>query len=81
MSLQRVCRLSLVLGVASAIAIVMTHLALQDIYHQESDVTLEWQVVRVSFVIIIAFHVLALAAVWKVLRVVDLDSTKHPEAG
>ncbi|HYN10863.1 MAG TPA: hypothetical protein VES67_26005 [Vicinamibacterales bacterium] len=49
-------------GVLSLIAIVVAHLALTDIAHGEADLTLEWNVLRASFVIIIAFHVLALRA-------------------
>ena len=52
-------------GVLSLFAVVMALLALTDIAHGEADVTLEWKAVRASFVIIIAFHVLALRALWQ----------------
>lgn len=65
MTLRTACRVSLWLGVLSVLAILAAHLALQDIYHGEADVSLEWNVVRVSFLIIITFHVFALIAAWK----------------
>jgi hypothetical protein len=46
-------------------SILLANLALLDIYHGESDVTLEWQVIRVSFLVMIAFHVFVLIAAWK----------------
>jgi hypothetical protein len=50
------------LGVASALAVLLALLALTDIGHDEADVTLEWNVLRVAFLVIIAFHVVGLAA-------------------
>ena len=43
-------------------------MALQDIYHGEVDLTLEWGVLRVSFLVIIAFHAAALLTLWKTTR-------------
>ena len=65
MTLRTACRVSLWLGVLSVLAILAAHLALLDIYHGEADVSLEWNVLRVSFLIIITFHVFALIAAWK----------------
>ena len=65
MTLRTACRVSLWLGVLSVLAILAVHLALQDIYHGEVDLSLEWNVLRVSFLIIITFHVFALIAAWK----------------
>lgn len=53
------------LGLLSVFAIVLAHLALTDISHGEADVTLEWNVLRLSFVVIIAFHVVALRALMR----------------
>ena len=62
---QRVLlRVSLWLGGLSLVAIVLANMALQDIYHQEADLGLEWGIVRLSFLFIIAFHVVALRALW-----------------
>jgi uncharacterized membrane protein len=50
------------LGLLSLVAIVLALLALTDISHGEADLTLEWNMLRLSFVVIIAFHVVALRA-------------------
>ena len=65
MTLRTACRVSLWLGLVSVLAILTALLALTDIYHRETDVSLEWNVLRVSFLIIITFHVFALIAAWK----------------
>jgi hypothetical protein len=80
MTLRMLCRLSLALGAASAVAILAANMALQDIYHHEPDVTLEWRVVRVSFVVIAAFHVFAMTAAWTALAKSDADPARPPAA-
>jgi hypothetical protein len=61
-------QVSLVLGGLSVAAIVLALMALQDVYHGESDLRLEWMVLRISFLTIIAFHCVALIALsrWQV---------------
>jgi hypothetical protein len=56
------------LGVASAAALLVAHLALTDISHGEADVTLEWNILRVAFLVILAFHVAGLAALRRARR-------------
>jgi hypothetical protein len=56
--------MALGLGSLSIPAIVLANMALQDIYHQEADVALEWGIVRVAFVVILAFHIVAIRALW-----------------
>jgi hypothetical protein len=46
----------------------LASLALTDIYHGEADVTAEWQVVRVAFLLSAVFHVVAVIAALKGLR-------------
>jgi hypothetical protein len=53
-------------------------LALLDIYHGETDVTLEWNAVRVSFLIILVFHAVALAAARKAVNQAEPDSSRDP---
>lgn len=65
MTLRRACQVSLMLGAFSVLAILGSVLALQDISHGEADLSLEWNFLRVSFLIIIAFHAFALAALWR----------------
>ena len=62
MTPQALHRLATRLGTLSSIAVVLALLALTDIYHGEADVTLEWMVLRVAFVAIIAFHIAGFAA-------------------
>jgi predicted Abi (CAAX) family protease len=56
---QTVRRLSVILALVLAIptigAVVLARLALGDIYHHEADVTLEWQMVGIAFVMVLAF--------------------------
>lgn len=68
MTLQTSARLSFGLGVLSLVAVVVSHLALTDIWHGEADTTLEWRVLRVCFLIIVAFQVLALATLRRLLH-------------
>jgi hypothetical protein len=62
MTLPAVSRVALWLGCLSCVAIVVAHLALTDIYHQEADLALEWLVLRVAFAVIVAFHVASFVA-------------------
>lgn len=50
------------LGTLSLLAIIVAQLALTDIYHGETDVSLEWRAVQAAFGVIIAFHLTALVA-------------------
>jgi len=61
-------RISFGLGILSLLAVVVSHLALTDIYHGETDVLLEWRVVQLAFLIIVAFQVSALVTLWRVVR-------------
>ena len=54
-------RVTLGLGVISALAILVAHLALTDIYHGEADVSSEWRAVQAAAGVITAFHVAAFA--------------------
>jgi Na+-transporting methylmalonyl-CoA/oxaloacetate decarboxylase beta subunit len=56
------------LGVLSLLAIVAAFLALTDIGHGEPDLTLEWNVLRVAALTVIAFHVATFRALRRALR-------------
>ena len=45
----------MILGVLALIAGYFSHLALTDIYHAESDLTLEWRIVQIAALIILVF--------------------------
>jgi hypothetical protein len=57
--------LTMALGVVSLLAAVLALLALHDISRGEADVRLEWSMVRISFLLSLAFHSWALWVVGK----------------
>ena len=58
--------ITLIMGIISAISIIICHLVLTDIYHAEGDLTLEWNILRIGFLVIILFHVLTFAILVKI---------------
>ena len=57
------------LAYISVLAIICTHLALTDIYHnKEPDLTLEWFVVQVTIFIIAIFIVFVLMTLKKITK-------------
>lgn len=68
MQTRTLYRTAFQLGVVSSGGILLAHLALTDIFHGEADLTLEWNLLRVAFVAIIAFHVAGIAALRRALR-------------
>jgi hypothetical protein len=67
-SLKTQIRLTMVLGAFSLLAGLATHLALTDIYHRESDVTLEWRIVQTSALVFLVFIGFALFTLRRTLR-------------
>jgi hypothetical protein len=59
----------LVLGGISILAVVVSFLALTDIGHGESDLSLEWGVLRAAFLVIVLFQVSALVTLGRVFQV------------
>lgn len=49
-------------------AVLVSHLALTDIYHGETDTSLEWRVLQISAGVILAFQISALITIWRWLR-------------
>ena len=49
-------------GAVVVVLCIVAQLALTDIYHGETDVSLEWRAVQAAFGVIIAFHLTALVA-------------------
>ncbi len=62
MSAQKLRRLAISLGCLSSVGVLLSVLALTDIHHGEADLSQEWMAVRLAFVAIVAFHVVAFAA-------------------
>jgi hypothetical protein len=67
-NLKTQIRVTIVLGVFSLLAGLITHLALTDIYHGEADVTLEWSVVRICALVLLVFIGMALFTLRRALR-------------
>ena len=58
------------LGIAAAISLPLSMLALQDIWHGETDVRLEFWIVRIHTIVIALFIATTLTTLSKVRRVV-----------
>ena len=58
----------MILGILSLLAVFLSHLALTDIYHGESDVSLEWKMVQVTALIIMLFIGSSLFTLGRVLK-------------
>lgn len=72
--------LSLILGLMSGLALLTCHLALVDIWHGETDTRLEWCVLRLAFLLVGGFHVLALSTLWGVWQRAE-DPAGQSQAG
>jgi hypothetical protein len=66
--LKRSAFRSLVLGGLALLAVVVCHLALTDIGHVEGDLTGEWRVLQIGFLVIIAALVSTVATGIRVMR-------------
>ena len=64
---QQIC-LSIAFGILVLLGGMFSHLALTDIYHAETDVSLEWNVVRASALVFLIFVGFALTSLRKALR-------------
>ncbi len=67
-NLKTQIRLTMALGAFALLASLMTHLALTDIYHGETDVSLEWSIVRLSAMVMLVFIGMALYTLGQALR-------------
>ena len=80
MQTDTLCRLSIALGVVSCAAMLAALMALQDIFHEEADLALEWNVLRVSFGALIAFHIFGLVSLVRLnLERAERRSVDHVE--
>ena len=69
--LRRLLMTTVVCGVLSLVAFIFGRLAMTDIYHGEPDLTLEWNIVSISFLPVLIFHLLAIVVTWYALRLVQ----------
>lgn len=68
MRIETWIRTSVGLGVLAVLAVLTSHLALTDIYHAEGDVSLEWNVLKVCFGIIVVSQVMSLVTLLKLVQ-------------
>jgi hypothetical protein len=59
---------TMTLGALSLMAGLFSHLALTDIYHGEADASLEWKIVQLSALIVLAFIGMALFTLTRTWR-------------
>ena len=68
--------LALGLGCLSFFSILVAHLALTDIYHGETDLSLEWRALQVAFGVIVTFHVAAFVSLMKLSHRETLSTSR-----
>ncbi len=68
LSLKSCAGLTIVMDFVSLAALLLSYLALSDIYHGEADARLEWTVLQVSAVIPVAFIAGTVFTLGRVLR-------------
>lgn len=71
MKLKRHLHFSLGLQVLAASALLFSHLALTDIYHGERDTGLEWRILRLSALILVAALAESTWTLWRLRRNVE----------
>lgn len=67
-TLGRLISMTLMLGSVSMVALLLQYLALSDIASQETDVTLEWRIVGVAMLVLLAFVVSTFATIIVLLK-------------
>ena len=67
-ALRRLIYMSIALGVLALFALLFGALALTDIAHGESDLALEWSVVRIRALLMLMFIALALVTLRRALK-------------
>jgi hypothetical protein len=68
MNLKRAVTWCIALGVVSVFSLGVSHFALTDIYHGEGDLSLEWNILRGCFAVILTFQIYALVTLRRVAR-------------
>lgn len=67
-NLQPLIRMSIALGVLSLIALAISFLALTDIRHGESDLSLEWKFLNLAALILLMYIFSGVVTLFRVLR-------------
>ncbi len=66
--IKKYSKITLVLSSLSILALIISHLALTDIYHGEEDLSMEWAFLRIAAVIILAFIISTIFTLIQVLK-------------
>jgi hypothetical protein len=69
-------RFSFGLCLISGIALFLSNLALMDIGHGESDVTLEWRILQISYAVFILFHVSVFITLARLMKLKNIRKTE-----
>jgi hypothetical protein len=67
-SLHKLARITIALGVLTLVALGFSFLALNDIAHGESDLSLEWGILQATTFLIVMFVALAVVTLVRVLK-------------
>jgi hypothetical protein len=70
MSIKTQIKAAIGLGIFSLIMGVLGHLALTDIYHGETDVSLEWNLLRIGALVYVVFISFSLITFRKILKTI-----------
>ena len=66
--IRKYSTLTLILSGFSLLALIISHLALTDIYHGGEDLSLEWSFLRIAAIIILAFIISTIFTLKQVLK-------------
>ncbi len=78
-NLKRLLLATVLLGLVSLVSFILGRLAMTDIFHGESDLTLEWNVVSATFLPVLIFHVLSVFVAVYALRRLGREGSPEPE--
>ncbi len=67
--IKKYSMLTLILSGFSILALIISHLALTDIYHGGEDVSLEWLILRISAAIFLTFIISTIFTLTQVLKI------------
>ena len=57
-----------ILGIISLVAVLVSQMALTDIYHGEDGLSQEWNALRICFAVIVIFQVFAMATFLRMIK-------------
>ena len=67
--LKKYSKITLFLAGFSLVALLFCHLALTDIHHGETDLSLEWTILRIAAIIFLAFMISTVLTIKQVFKI------------